>query len=323
MNEMTKPPGRRHQGRRPLDHQGRQREAVPVREMRRRSETERRHHPVRPRLVHGGAADIRPAGARPAGFLGDGLVRAPRLRLLVRRHGGLRPLHQGPRQQRADRARRRRLFRRRELYPEAARQAAVPGLRHFVGRAARRVVRATPSRFCRPACARRHGLDRRRLADARRAQEEASRIPAPRIAARSTRLSSIRSSTAIIPAPPKKKSSTRSPTPSSRSTTRCRPAPMSTCARNLPVVDPEKITVPTLIMRGQWDGIASFRRSDGVLRPAAEPGQAFCRDARHFARELPAEELRAGLSHPVELLHPAGADLSGLIGRPARPRKGA
>jgi pimeloyl-ACP methyl ester carboxylesterase len=29
------------------------------------------------------------------------------------------------------------------------------------------------------------------------------------------------------------------------------------CA-NLPVVDPAQITVPTLIMRGQWDGIASF-----------------------------------------------------------------
>jgi pimeloyl-ACP methyl ester carboxylesterase len=27
---------------------------------------------------------------------------------------------------------------------------------------------------------------------------------------------------------------------------------------NLPVVDPEKITAPTLIMRGQWDGIAGF-----------------------------------------------------------------
>jgi pimeloyl-ACP methyl ester carboxylesterase len=27
---------------------------------------------------------------------------------------------------------------------------------------------------------------------------------------------------------------------------------------NLPVVDPEKITAPALIMRGQWDGIASF-----------------------------------------------------------------
>jgi len=28
---------------------------------------------------------------------------------------------------------------------------------------------------------------------------------------------------------------------------------------NLPVVDPEKITVPTLVMRGQWDGIASYQ----------------------------------------------------------------
>jgi pimeloyl-ACP methyl ester carboxylesterase len=30
------------------------------------------------------------------------------------------------------------------------------------------------------------------------------------------------------------------------------------CA-NLPVCDPEKIAVPTMIMRGQWDGIASFQ----------------------------------------------------------------
>ncbi|MEI7806833.1 MAG: alpha/beta hydrolase, partial [Hyphomicrobiales bacterium] len=29
------------------------------------------------------------------------------------------------------------------------------------------------------------------------------------------------------------------------------------CSR-LPVVDPEKITVPTLVMRGQFDGIAAF-----------------------------------------------------------------
>jgi alpha-beta hydrolase superfamily lysophospholipase len=29
------------------------------------------------------------------------------------------------------------------------------------------------------------------------------------------------------------------------------------CSR-LPVVDPEKITAPTVIMRGQWDGIASI-----------------------------------------------------------------
>ncbi|HET7491736.1 MAG TPA: alpha/beta hydrolase [Bradyrhizobium sp.] len=78
----------------------------------------------------------------------------------------------------------------------------------------------------------------------------------PRIGGRSIRRSSIRSSIAIIPAPPKRKSSTPSPTPSPRSTVRCRPAPMSICAASL--VDPEKITVPTLIMRGQWDGIAGF-----------------------------------------------------------------
>jgi pimeloyl-ACP methyl ester carboxylesterase len=30
------------------------------------------------------------------------------------------------------------------------------------------------------------------------------------------------------------------------------------CA-NLPVCDPEKITVPTIVMRGQWDGIAGFQ----------------------------------------------------------------
>jgi alpha-beta hydrolase superfamily lysophospholipase len=29
------------------------------------------------------------------------------------------------------------------------------------------------------------------------------------------------------------------------------------CA-NLPVVDPAKITMPTIVMRGQWDGIAGM-----------------------------------------------------------------
>src|SRR5439155_1660923 len=28
---------------------------------------------------------------------------------------------------------------------------------------------------------------------------------------------------------------------------------------NLPVIDPDKIAVPTLVMRGQWDGIASYQ----------------------------------------------------------------
>ncbi len=61
-----------------------------------------------------------------------------------------------------------------------------------------------------------------------------------------------------------------------------------------------------------------LRRSFGVLRKAAQPGQAFCGDARHLARELPAKELRAGPSHLVELLHAARAGLSGLNPQLAR-----
>ena len=76
------------------------------------------------------------------------------------------------------------------------------------------------------------------------------------------------------------------------------------CSR-LPVVDPEKITVPTLIMRGQWDGIASIEDLIEVLREAAQPGQAIHRDARHLARELPAEELLTGLPHPVRASSPS------------------
>ena len=102
----------------------------------------------------------------------------------------------------ADLVRRRRLLRRRDLHPEAARQAAAPGLRHFVRRAACRAVRRAPSRDGRTPRARRHGVDRRRLADARRAAQEAARVPRRRTAARSTAPSCIRSSTAIIPAPP-------------------------------------------------------------------------------------------------------------------------
>ena len=83
------------------------------------------------------------------------------------------------------------------------------------------------------------------------------------------------------------------------------------CSR-LPVVDPEKITVPTLDHARPMGRHRQLRRSGRVLRQAAQSRQAFCRDARHLARQLPAEELRAGLPHPVELLRPAGADLSGL-----------
>ncbi len=44
---------------------------------------------------------------------------------------------------------------------------------------------------------------------------------------------------------------------------------------NLPVLDPEKITVPTLIMRGQWDGIASFQDLAGFFAKLPNPDKQF------------------------------------------------
>lgn len=44
---------------------------------------------------------------------------------------------------------------------------------------------------------------------------------------------------------------------------------------NLPVCDPEKIHVPTLIMRGQYDGIASFRDLGNFFEKLAHPDKQF------------------------------------------------
>jgi len=44
---------------------------------------------------------------------------------------------------------------------------------------------------------------------------------------------------------------------------------------NLPIVDPEKITVPTLIMRGQWDGIASFEDLSAFFARLPNPDKQF------------------------------------------------
>jgi pimeloyl-ACP methyl ester carboxylesterase len=78
---------------------------------------------------------------------------------------------------------------------------------------------------------------------------------------------------------------------------------------NLPVVDPTKITVPTIVMRGEYDGIASLEDLVQVLRAAAEPGQAIRGHAGHRARLFPAEELYDCLPHSAWLLLAAGAGL--------------
>jgi len=46
------------------------------------------------------------------------------------------------------------------------------------------------------------------------------------------------------------------------------------CSR-LPVVDPEKITVPTIIMRGQWDGIASMDDLIAFFKRLPNPDKQF------------------------------------------------
>ncbi len=44
---------------------------------------------------------------------------------------------------------------------------------------------------------------------------------------------------------------------------------------NLPVVDPAKLMVPTLLMRGQWDGIASFQDLAGFFQRLPNPDKQF------------------------------------------------
>jgi pimeloyl-ACP methyl ester carboxylesterase len=46
------------------------------------------------------------------------------------------------------------------------------------------------------------------------------------------------------------------------------------CSR-LPLVDPAKITVPTILMRGQWDGIASFEDLIGFYQRLPNPDKQF------------------------------------------------
>jgi pimeloyl-ACP methyl ester carboxylesterase len=46
-------------------------------------------------------------------------------------------------------------------------------------------------------------------------------------------------------------------------------------SQNLPVVDPHKLVVPTLIMRGQWDGIASFQDLASFFEKLPNPDKQF------------------------------------------------
>ena len=162
--------------------------------------------------------------------LGDGLVRAARLRLLDRRHGRLRPLGQDARHLLRHRQRRGRPRRGNRLHPPHARRRALPDVRHLVGCAARRAVRRSGIRIAshvwRSTPSSGPARARRRSSSGARSCRSSWR----RSAGRSTARSSTRSSSATTPTARSSAWSMPSPTRSSRSTTRCPTAPTSTCA---------------------------------------------------------------------------------------------
>ena len=87
----------------------------------------------------------------------------------------------------------------------------------------------------------------------------------------------------------------------------------------LPVVDPARIAVPTMVMRGEYDGIAALPDLIAFFTRLPNAGQAVHDDGRHLARELPAEELPDGVPDPARVVHAAGAGLplTAVLDRPA------
>ena len=189
------------------------------------------------------------------------------------------------------RERRRRPRRRHRVHPAGRPARRAARLRHLLGRAeggalrrsairsASRASRSMPS--CGPArAARRSPSGARSCRSSRR-----------RTAARSTAPSCTASSSATIRAPP-----TRRPIEAFADAILALDDSVPTgtyvdmCSK-LPLVDPAKITVPTIVMRGEYDGIAGFDDLIEFFKRAAQSRQAVHGDGRHLARELPAEEL--------------------------------
>ncbi len=78
----------------------------------------------------------------------------------------------------------------------------------------------------------------------------------------------------------------------------------------LPLVDPAKISVPTIVMRGEFDGIAGFEDLVEFFSLLPNPDKQFAVMAGHLARELPAEELPHRLPRPAFVLHHARPGVS-------------
>ena len=273
-NEQARFARRRHPRRGALDQQGRRRAPVPVEEIRRRSVGPAGTHPVRARLVDGLDADLRPAGAGPDGSSVDGMVRGARLRHLVRRHGGLRPSTKTRDNNRLD------------LDGADDCFAAATYIQKLRGKKPLLVYGISSGALRAALFAQRHPEMVARLAlDAMVWTGEGS----PTLADRAKRLPEFRA---------------KDRRPIDRAFvhsifTRDHPGtadddvikafadailklddsvPTGTyvdmCA-NLPVCDPEKIKAATIIMRGQWDGIASFQDLVNFFDKLPNPDKQF------------------------------------------------
>ena len=174
----------------------------------------------------------------------------------------------------------------------------------------RGAVRAAPSRARRAPGARRLRLDRRGQPDAGPAAQEAAAIPGEEPPADRPRLRPLASSTATIPAPPTTRRSRPSPTPSSRSTTACRTAPISTCARTCRWWTRQRITVPTIVMRGEYDGIAGFDDLLEFFRALPNPDKQFAVMPGIAHASFQQKNHALVLPHPRLLLRAAGTRLS-------------
>ena len=78
---------------------------------------------------------------------------------------------------------------------------------------------------------------------------------------------------------------------------------------HLPVVDPTKIKVPTIVMRGEYDGIAGFKDLLNFFEALPNPDKQFAVMPGIAHASLQQKNYMIALHILHELLHAAGADL--------------
>ena len=88
------------------------------------------------------------------------------------------------------------------------------------------------------------------------------------------------------------------------------------CAK-LPVVDPERLTMPTIVMRGQYDGIAGFDDLLAFFKRLPNPDKQFAVMPGIAHASFQQKNYLLGLPHPGELLRPARPGLPWLTRRAA------